>query len=62
MDKTTVAVSFSIYGDNFELNDVIKSMDIEPTETRIKGIIPERRRRESIETSWTISTKEENIV
>jgi len=60
MDKTTVSVSFSIYGDDFDLNDVIKRMEVEPTETRIKGVIPEEGRRESIETSWSISTKEEN--
>lgn len=51
MEKTTVSVSFSIYGDDFDLDDVIKQMDIEPTETRIKGIIPEDGKRESIETS-----------
>lgn len=60
MEKTTVSVSFSIYGDDFDLDDVIKQMNIEPTETRIKGIIPEDGKRESIETSWTVSTKEEN--
>ncbi|WP_392562464.1 DUF4279 domain-containing protein [Orbus sturtevantii] len=59
MDKTTVSVSFSIYGDDFDLNNVIKRMKIKPTETRVKGIVPEGRQRESIQTCWTISTKEE---
>ena len=60
MDKTKVSVSFSIYGDDFDLNDVIKRMKIKPTETRIKGLLPEGGKRESIETSWMISTKEEH--
>ncbi|OCG31424.1 MULTISPECIES: DUF4279 domain-containing protein [unclassified Gilliamella] len=59
MDRTTVSVSFSIYGDDFDLNDVIKRIGIEPNETRIKGLVPEGGRNKSVETSWTVATKEE---
>jgi len=58
MDKTTASVIFSIYGDNFDLNYVTKEIEINPTETMSKGVIPENRTRASIETSWCIGTEE----
>lgn len=58
MDKTTVAVFFSIYGDSFDLNYVTKVLEINPTETTIKGNIPENKTRASVETSWSIGIEE----
>lgn len=60
MDKTTVMAYFSIHGDVFDLESITQSLKIEPTETKIKGDIPEGRKRPSIETSWVISTEEES--
>lgn len=56
MNKITVSVSVSIYGDDFDLNKVIKRFNVLSTETRIKGVIPKRSQRESVQTSWTKST------
>lgn len=56
MNKITVSVSVSIYGDDFDLNKVIKRFKVLSTETRIKGVIPKRSQRESVQTSWTKST------
>ncbi len=58
MDKTTVAVFFSIYGDSFDLNYVTKVLEINPTETTIKGNTPENKTRASVETSWSIGIEE----
>ena len=59
MDRTTVMAYFSIYGENFNTEDVTIRLGISPTETKVKGIIPEGKKRPSIETSWKICTKEE---
>ncbi|MEX9217041.1 DUF4279 domain-containing protein [Providencia rettgeri] len=59
MDKTTVMAYFSIYGDIFDTEDITHRLAILPTETKIKGVIPEGKKRASIETSWKICTKEE---
>lgn len=56
MNKITVSVSVSIYGDDFDLNKVIKRFKVLSTETRIKSVIPKRSQRESVQTSWTKST------
>ena len=59
MDRTTVMAYFSIYGEKFDTEDVTIRLGISPTETKVKGIIPEGKKRPSIETSWKICTKEE---
>ncbi|NDJ59337.1 DUF4279 domain-containing protein [Enterobacteriaceae bacterium 4M9] len=59
MDKTTVMAYFSIYGDIFEPEDVTHRLGIVPTEVKVKGIVPDGKKRPSIETSWKISTKDE---
>ena len=41
MDRTTVMAYFSIYGENFNTEDVTIRLGISPTETKVKGIIPE---------------------
>lgn len=56
MNTITVSVSVSIYGDDFDLNKVIKRFKVLSTETRIKGVIPKRSQRESVQISWTKST------
>lgn len=45
MNKITVSVSVSIYGDDFDLNKVIKRFNVLSTETRVKGVIPKRSQR-----------------
>lgn len=59
MDRTTVMAYFSIYGDTFDTDDVTHRLGISPTEIKVKGIIPEGKKRPSIETGWKICTKEE---
>lgn len=59
MDRTTVMAYFSIYGEKFDTEDVTIRLDISPTETKVKGVIPEGKKRPGIETSWKICTKEE---
>ena len=59
MDKTKVRAEFSICGDSFDLNKVTKKLNLEPTATTVKGVIPEGGKRPSRETSWTISTEKE---
>ena len=59
MDKTTIMAYFSIHGDTFELEEVTRCLGIEPTDIKIKGTVPDGRKRPSIETSWKISTDEE---
>lgn len=60
MDKTSVLVYFSIYSDEFDLNEVTHLMELTPTRVREKGIIPEGRKIPSVETSWTLSTEYEH--
>lgn len=59
MNRTTVMAYFSIYGDSFDIDDITYRLNIFPTETKLKGIIPVGRKRPSIETSWRISTNED---
>lgn len=59
MESTTVMAYFSIYGDNFDTEDITIRLGITPTEVKVKGIVPEGKKRPSIETSWKICTKEE---
>ena len=60
MDKTKVRAEFSICGDQFDLNEVTEKLGINPSETRVTGVIPEGKKRPSIETSWSISTDKED--
>jgi len=60
MDKTKVRAEFSICGDQFDLNKVTEKLGINPSETRVTGVIPEGKKRPSIETSWSISTDKED--
>lgn len=41
MDSTTVMAYFSIYGDNFDTEDITIRLGITPTEVKVKGIVPE---------------------
>ncbi|HGU6359576.1 TPA: hypothetical protein ACNAEZ_001776 [Citrobacter farmeri] len=41
MARTTVMAYFSIYGEKFDTEDVTVRLDISPTETKVKGVIPE---------------------
>lgn len=59
MDKTTVMAYFSIHGDTFNTDSVTQRLGMEPAEIKVKGCIPDGRKRPSIETSWKISTEEE---
>ncbi|ATM97344.1 Uncharacterised protein [Yersinia frederiksenii] len=59
MGKTTVLAYFSIYGDSFDVDDVTRKLCLQPNEVRIKGSIPDGRKRPSIETSWKLSTDDE---
>jgi len=59
MDKTTVMAYFSIYGDSFDIDEVTRQLCLQPDEVRIKGDIPDGRKRPSIETSWKLSTGDE---
>lgn len=60
MEKTTVMAYFSIHGDIFDPEDVTRILEITPTEKKIKGLIPISKKRPSVETSWKLSTMEEN--
>lgn len=60
MDKTKVMAKFSICGDLLNLAEVTETLGINPSETRVKGVIPEGRKRASVETSWSISTEKED--
>lgn len=60
MDKTKVRAEFSICGDQFDLDAITERLRIKPTETRVKGVIPEGRKRPSVETSWSLSTEKED--
>ncbi|MDK9583695.1 DUF4279 domain-containing protein [Lelliottia wanjuensis] len=59
MNKTTVMAYFSIYGDCFDTDYVTQEMSLQPTEARVKGNIPNGKTRPSIETSWKLSTGDE---
>lgn len=57
MDRTTVMAYFSIYGEKFDTEDVTIRLDISPTETKMKGVIPEGKKRPVIETSWKFALR-----
>ncbi|HHN8460649.1 TPA: DUF4279 domain-containing protein [Morganella morganii] len=59
MDKTTVRVYFSIYGDFFDVDDVTQRLCLQPSEVKIKGCIPDGKKRPNIETAWKLSTGDE---
>lgn len=59
MNKTTVKAEFSIYGDNFDPNELTDLLGIQPMEVNLKGVITGTRKRPSTETSWSIYTKKE---
>jgi hypothetical protein len=58
LDKTQVLVYFSLYGDEFTLDDVTEKLEVTPTETYKKGdLIPNRSTvRYRKETNWEIGT------
>ncbi|WP_455813226.1 DUF4279 domain-containing protein [Pseudomonas graminis] len=60
VDKTKVRAEFSICGDQFDLNEITERLGINPSEVRVKGVIPKGRKRPSVETSWSISTDKED--
>lgn len=55
MDKTNLMVEFSIIGDNFNPDEITKSLGIEPTECYIKGY-DKNRYFKMKESSWSLST------
>lgn len=59
MDKTTVMAYFSIYGDSFDVDDITRELCLQPNEVKIKGSIPDGKKRPSIETAWKLSTGDE---
>ncbi|MED1205287.1 DUF4279 domain-containing protein [Heyndrickxia acidicola] len=58
MNKTQVNVYFSLYGDDFPIDDVTKKLEVMPTEAYKKGdLIPNRSTvRYRKETSWDLGT------
>lgn len=65
VDKTTVIVYFSIYGDEFPVNDVTQLLSIKPTESYNKGDIIARKINDNLisstvhyrkETAWVLSS------
>lgn len=54
LDKTKVMAYFSILGDKFSLDDVTRTLIIEPTSTHLKGDTVRNHVRK--ETDWTLST------
>ncbi len=56
MDKTTVMIEFSIYGDNFEPDYITNHLGIRPSETYLKGELIRNGRIARKETAWTLST------
>ncbi len=56
VDKTTVMVEFSIYGEKFEPKYITEQLGIVPSETYIKGELIKNGRAARKETAWTIST------
>lgn len=60
MDKTSIMVEFSIYGDKFEPDDITEQLDILPCETYLKGELIKNGKIVRKETSWSINTGYEN--
>lgn len=60
MDKTSVMVRFSIYGDNFNPSIITKGLELMPTETHIKGERKKNGKSTWKDTSWSINTGYEN--
>lgn len=58
MDKTQIMVYFSLYGDEFPLDDVTEKIEVTPTKTYKKGdLIPNRSTAcYRKETSWDLGT------
>jgi hypothetical protein len=56
MDKTTVMVEFSIYGEGFEPDYITEELEIKPSETYLKGEPIKNGNIIRKETAWTIST------
>ncbi|AGK54163.1 DUF4279 domain-containing protein [Bacillus sp. 1NLA3E] len=57
MDKTQVKVYFSLFGDDFPLDDVTEKLEVTPTDTYKKGdLIPNRSTVIRKETSWDLGT------
>ncbi|AJJ10094.1 hypothetical protein CH64_1854 [Yersinia rohdei] len=61
MNKKTVMAYFSIYGDTFDIEDVTRKLCLQPDEVKIKGCIPDGRKRPSVEASWRLATSDEEL-
>ncbi|GAA0332868.1 DUF4279 domain-containing protein [Morganella psychrotolerans] len=59
MNKTTVKAEFSIYGDDFNPDEITELLGISPMEVNLKGTINGTRKRPSTETNWSIYTRKE---
>lgn len=59
MNKTTVKAEFSIYGDDFNPDEITELLGISPMEVNLKGTINGTRKKPSTETNWSIFTKKE---
>lgn len=62
MDKTQINVYFSLFGDEFPIDDITEKLKITPTEIYKKGdLIPNRQTiRYRKETSWNLATGYQN--
>lgn len=60
MDKTSVMVRFSIYGDNFHPSVITEGLELSPTDTHIKGELTKSGKNTWKDTSWSFSTEYED--
>ena len=57
MEKNRVRVYFSLFGDDFPIDDITEKLEVTPTETYKKGdLIPNRSTIRRNETSWDLGT------
>ena len=56
MDKTTVMVEFNLYGDNFDPDIITKALDLNPSETYLKGDKIKEGKNIRKDTAWSINT------
>lgn len=56
MDKTSVMVRFSIYGENFDPSIISEELGLLPTETHLKGELTKNGKNTWKDTSWSINT------
>lgn len=55
-----VKVTFAIYGDEFNINNVSEILNLSPSKTRIKGVTPPGGKIPSPTTGWSLSTEYED--